>query len=122
MILLFGDKAKANSAGKSSKTRNNPVENSGILAHNNGVRNSLLTASEYDMYMFSQQAEINYEAYSQMAYTGVDSGFMSAFASAISTLGESGYSDGSSSFGGDCSCSFSSGASFSSGGSFSSVC
>ncbi len=115
MILLFGDKTRTGSTRKNSNI-NNPVENSGILANGGYQVKSLLAANEYDIYMFSQQAEIDYSQYSDYGSDIAYSGFMSSFADAYSTLGD--YSSDSfssvSSFGGDCSCS--------SCGSFSSVC
>ena len=117
MILLFGNKTRTSSTRKNSNINNNPVENSGILANNGNHVKSLLAANEYDIYMFSQQAEIDYSQYSDYGSDIAYSGFMSSFADAYSTLGD--YSSDSfssvSSFGGDCcsSCSC---------GSFSSVC
>lgn len=112
MILLFGEKAsKSHSAHKNSNIKNHPVENSGILA-NRSIMRGLLDANEYDTYMFSQQAEIDYSMYSENGVATI--GFMSEFSDAISTLSEgAGYS--ADSFGGcDCSCSCS--------GSFASFC
>lgn len=117
MILLFGNKSKTSSTRKNSGI-NNPVENSGILAKSNNPVKSLLAANEYDIYMFSQQAEVDYSQYSDFGNDVAYSGFMSSFANAYSTLGECSGDTSSfssvSSFGGDCSCS--------SCGSFSSVC
>ena len=119
MILLFGDKAnKTHSSHKNGNVRNNPVENSGILANKSTGTISLLDANEYDIYMFSQQADIDYSQYTDDGGYYLSSiGFMSEYSEAISSMG----SDSSiSSFGGDCG-----GASYScscSSGSFSSVC
>lgn len=114
MILLFGEKAaKSNSTHKNSNIKNHPVENSGILA-NRSIMRGLLDANEYDVYMFSQQAEIDYSMYSEGDNSIASIGFMSEFSDAVSTLSEGvGYS--ADSFGGcDCSCSCS--------GSFASFC
>lgn len=104
MILLFGQ--KASKSGKSSNIKNHPVENSGILA-NKTPAPSLLAANEYDMYMFSKQAEIDYSQYSDdggFAFTG--EGLMSDYASALAFIdGSDGVSYSAASFGGDFSCS-----------------
>ncbi|MBP3821272.1 hypothetical protein J6G99_06475 [bacterium] len=116
MILLFGE--KANKSHKNSNIKTHPVENSGILAMHKNDITSLLDANEYDTYMFSQQAEIDYSMYaSDSSYVSYNTGFMADFANAYSTLGESTGFSSSASFdcGGGCS-------SFSSCGSFSSVC
>lgn len=121
MILLFGDKAnKTHSSHKSGNVKNNPVENSGILASRGNNTTSLLDANEYDTYMFSQQANIDYSQYTDdYGYSLASIGFMSDYSEAVSFMG----TDGSfASFSGDCggaacSCSCSCGSS-----SFSSVC
>ena len=123
MILLFGEKAnKSHSSHKSGNVKNNPVENSGILAYNNAKCNSLLDANEYDMYMFSQQANIDYSQYTDDGgYALSCISFMSDYSQAVSAIGTE---VSTSSFGGEfggcvssssscCSCSC---------GSFSSVC
>lgn len=114
MILLFGE--KASKSRKNSNIRNHPVENSGILANkNNSGIISLLAANEYDIYMFSQQAAIDYSQYSDDYTYGGDTTFVSNYSLALSTLESSdcgGYSSVSS-FSCDCS---------SSSGSFASVC
>jgi len=113
MILLFGEKAsKSKSAGRSNNIKNHPVENSGILA--NKGRTSLLAANEYDIYMFSQQAAIDYSLYSEDTSVG-DIAFLSDYSTALATFGEGGdcASFSAASFGGDCSCSC---------GGFASVC
>lgn len=117
MILLFGEKAKTNSSSKNSNIKNHPVENSGILAMN-GKHNtlSLLDMNEYDSYMFSQQAEIDYSMYSDDGmFYNTESGFMSSFANAVSVLADASADCSFASFSSGCECSCSS-------GSFSSVC
>lgn len=122
MILLFGSKAsRSASSNKNSNIKNNPVENSGILAmgSNGGVR-SLLTVAQYDSYTFSNPVDIDYSMYSDFTETsdGADySGFMGSFSSAVATLGDCGFSTGSD-------CGFSSGSSCESScsSSFSSFC
>ena len=115
MILLFGE--KAHKSQKNSNIKNHPVENSGILARNNHTK-SLLAANEYDMYMFSVQAEIDYAQYANCENFIASSGYISEYSQAMSEMGE--ISSYSSTFGGDCGSSFSS---FSCGdcGSFTSV-
>ncbi len=104
MILLFGQ--KASKSGKSSNIKNHPVENSGILA-NKGAAPSLLAANEYDMYMFSKQAEIDYSQYSDSGeFSFAGEGFMSEYSSALAFIdGSDGASYSAASFGGDFSCS-----------------
>ena len=115
MILLFGE--KANKSHKNSNIKNHPVENSGILAMHKNDITSLLDANEYDTYMFSQQANIDYSMYTEGTNAAAyDCGFMADFANAYSTLGESSVLTSSASF--DCG----GGCSFSSCGSFSSMC
>ena len=109
MILLFGEKAKAHSTSKNSNIKNNPVENSGILASRQNNINSLLDMNEYDTYIFSQQAEIDYSMYASEGSYIADSGFMSSFANAVSVLSECGSYDSSfASFSSGCDCSCSS--------------
>lgn len=114
MILLFDSKAsKSASTNKSTKVRNNPVENSGILAMNMNDAKSLLTMGEYDTYVSSNPVAIDYSMYANSGdYSETDGGFMSDFSNAVATLGDCGFSAGSF---GDASCS-------SSSGSFASVC
>ena len=115
MILLFGEKAHKSS--KSSNIKNHPVENSGILAKSNQPK-SLLAANEYDMYMFSVQAEIDYAQYAGTENYIANAGYVSEYSQVMDGMSEIGsYSE---SFGGDFSGSFSS---FSCGdcGSFSSI-
>ena len=116
MILLFGE--KAHKSHKNSNIKNHPVENSGILARSNQPK-SLLAANEYDLYMFSVQAEIDYSQYAGTENYIASSGFVSEYSQALSGMSEMGsYSEGS--FGGDFGGGFSS---FSCGdcGSFTSV-
>lgn len=88
MILLFGEKAlKANATRKNTNIKNHPVESSGILARGTMTR-GLLDANEYDTYMFSQQAEIDYSQYSENESSIASVGFMSEFSEAISLLGD----------------------------------
>lgn len=95
MILLFGETnktASTSSTKKSNTSKNNPVENAGILAM--GFGNSLLSANEYDSYSFSTPTAINYSDYSEGETFG-DCGFMSDFSSAVATIGDCGsFSDG----------------------------
>ena len=115
MILLFGE--KAHKSNKNSNIKNHPVENSGILAKSTQPK-SLLAANEYDMYMFSVQAEIDYAQYAGEGYVLADAGYVSEYSQALTGMSEIGsYTE---SFGGDFGGSFSS---FSCGdcGSFSSV-
>lgn len=120
MILLFGEKAqKTNSARRSSNIKNHPVENSGILANRSNVMPSLLDANEYDMYMFSVQADIDYSKYADslnpymggytseysIAMNGMSdcSSYVSSFTGDGSFSGSSvGGSFGGGSFGGSC--------------------
>ncbi len=119
MILLFGDKAnRQNSMTKSSTSKtnhvkNNPVENSGILAMTPSVAKGLLTMGEYDTYISSNPTVINYAAYASYESTDDNCGFMSDFSAAFSALGDGGFASGF----GDCGCSCAS----SSAGSFCSV-
>lgn len=110
MILLFGN-TKSSSTRKNTNIKNHPVENSGILANRTPMR-SLLAPTEYDMYMFSKQAEIDYSMYSEnnsMA-TAAGTWFMSDFSEAYTALNdgmgfsECGFSDTSFGGGDCCSC------------------
>ena len=115
MILLFGEKAHKSS--KNSNIKNHPVENSGILARSNQPK-SLLAANEYDIYMFSVQAEIDYTQYANEGYVMANTGYVSEYSQVMDGMSEIGaYTE---SFGGDFGGSFSS---FSCGdcGSFTSV-
>lgn len=95
MILLFGEKAHKSS--KNTNIKNHPVENSGILARNTQPK-SLLSANEYDMYMFSVQAEIDYSQYAGTE-NYIASGYVSEYSQALTGMSEIGtYSE---SFGGD---------------------
>lgn len=115
MILLFGEKAaKSSSSNKTNNVKNHPVENSGILAMSASDAKSLLTMGEYDTYVFSNPAAIDYSMYSDSDYSSCDSGFMSEFSAAVAFLGDCGFSTGAS-FDGGCASSCSS-------GSFASVC
>lgn len=115
MILLFGEKAHKSS--KNSNIKNHPVENSGILAKSTQPK-SLLAANEYDMYMFSVQAEIDYAEYAGEGYVLASAGYESEYSQAMNGMSEIGsYTE---SFGGNFGGGFSS---FASGdcGSFTSV-
>ena len=115
MILLFGEKAsKSKSSGRSTNIKNHPVENSGILANRGKSVISLLDANEYDIYMFSQQASIDYSLYTEDPTAG-NIAFLSDYSTALATFGEGGSfaSFSAASFGGDCGCSC---------GGFASVC
>lgn len=120
MILLFGEQAaKTKASSKSSTVKNQPVENSGILAMSMSDAKSLLTMGEYDTYISSSPVAIDYAMYATSDYSEADSdgGFMSNFSAAVAFLGGDGGFFGGSSFdcgGGSFSCS--------SGGSFASVC
>lgn len=120
MILLFGNKAnKQNSMTKASTSKtnqikNNPVENSGILAMTPSVAKGLLTMGEYDTYIFSNPTVINYAAYANYESSSEDCGFMSDFSAAVAVLSDGGFSGGFGDCG--CSCSNSSCSSFSSVG------
>ncbi len=106
MILLFGNKANKQhtmstaSTSKSNSVRNNPVENSGILAMTPFEAKSLLTMGEYDTYISSNPTVINFAAYATYESTGEEGGFMSDFAAAVAVLSDGGFSSGFS----DCSC------------------
>lgn len=120
MILLFGNKAnkqnsmKTASTSKNNHVKNNPVENSGILALTPFSAKSLLTMGEYDTYISSNPTVINYAAYADYdSDTVADCGFMSEFSTAISVLSDGGFGGCY----GDCGCSCAS----TSSGSFSSV-
>ena len=121
MILLFDSKAsKSTASAKSSKVRNNPVENSGILAMNMNDAKSLLTMGEYDTYVSSNPVAVDYAMYSNFSdfsdFSNSDSGFMSEFSDAVATLTDGGFGAfGGFSAGADCGASCSS-------GSFASVC
>ena len=115
MILLFGEKAhKSASARKNGNVKNNPVENTAILAMNSGYK-SLLSVKEYDMCDFSQNYPIDYSMYGEDGSALPCMAFMSEFSDAIATLGDYAFSGF-----GDCSCG--GGFSGSSSSSFSSVC
>ncbi len=103
MILLFGEKA-SKSTGKRVNIKNNPVENSGILANRGKSVVSVLDANEYDIYIFSQQAEIDYSDYSDNLAFGGEIGYNSDYSTALSFV-EGCFSDSSFSSlsGGDCS-------------------
>ncbi len=118
MILLFGEKAtaKANSTRKHSNVKNNPVENSGILAMN-GRNPYMLNSAEYDTYSFSTQYPVDYSLYSDDGgYYISNISFLSSFEGASDASFSAGASFGGFSGGGDC-CASSCG-----GGGFSSVC
>lgn len=118
MILLFDSKAsKSTASAKSSKVRNNPVENSGILAMNMNDAKSLLTMGEYDTYVSSNPVAVDYAMYSNSSdFSNSASGFMSEFSDAVATLTDGGFGGfGGFSAGADCGASCSS-------GSFASVC
>lgn len=125
MILLFGEQAskssKTSKSNKNTNVRNNPVENSGILAMSLSDAKSMLSMGEYDTYVSSSPVAVDYSMYSNSDFdSSSDTGFMSGFSSALATLGtNAGFT--SAGFAG---CGFSAGASFStgaSGSSFSSV-
>jgi len=111
MILLFGE--KAHKSGKSTNIKNQPVENSGILAMNRNNAKSLFDANEYDTCEFSNPAFVDYTMFGEGVCGEV--AFLGGFSEAVSTLSSSGFDGGFASFGGGdcCSCSCSS---------FSSVC
>ena len=94
MILLFGDKAtKTAATNKSSNVKkNNPVENSGILAMGLGNAKSLLTVGEYDTYVSSNPTAVDYAMYANESFTDSDSGFMRDFSAAVAVLGDCGFS------------------------------
>jgi hypothetical protein len=97
MILLFGE--KASKSHKNTNIKNHPIENSGILARSTQPK-SLLAANEYDMYMFSVQADIDYSQYFNSDYTMGNSNYVSEYSLALSGMSEvASYSDCS--FGGD---------------------
>lgn len=116
MILLFDSKAsKSTASAKGSKVRNNPVENSGILAMNMNDAKSLLTMGEYDTYVSSNPVAVDYSMYSNSSDysdSSSDTGFMSNFSNAVETMTDGGF--GGFSAGSDCGAS--------SSGSFASVC
>jgi hypothetical protein len=89
MILLFGDNStKTSSARKNSSVKNSkPVENSGILAMGLSQAKSLLTIGEYDTYVFSNPAVVDYSMYSESETSSEDCGFMSEFSAAVAFLG-----------------------------------
>ncbi len=109
MILLFGEKAaKSQSSRKNTNVNNNPVENAGILAMNMSEAKSLLTMGEYDTYISTNPAAIDYSVYANCDFSaGEDSGFMSDFSAAVAVLGDCGFGGGF-----DCGGSFSAGSSF----------
>ena len=96
MILLFGEKAHKSS--KNSNIKNHPIENSGILARGNQPK-SLLAANEYDMYMFSVQAEIDYAQYAGTENLISSTGYISEYSQAMTGMSEIG--SYTSSFGAD---------------------
>lgn len=103
MILLFGEKAHKSS--KNSNIKNHPVENSGILARSTQPK-SLLAANEYDMYMFSVQAEIDYAQYAGTENFIASAGYVSEYSQALTGMSE--MSSYAQSFGGDFGSGFSS--------------
>lgn len=117
MILLFGKQAaKASNTTRNTNVKNQPVENSGILAMGLSEAKSLLTVGEYDTYISSNPSVIDYAMYANYEFTDAnDSGFMGEFSAAVAVLGDMGFSAG----GFDCGASASSGSSC---GSFASVC
>lgn len=123
MILLFGNKqAKTNNnASKANKTqnvRNNPVENSGILAMSLSQAKSLLTMGEFDTFISSHPVAIDFAMYSNCDFeSSENSGFLSSFSSAVAFLGDCGFSSG----GFDCGGASFAGASCGASSSFSSV-
>lgn len=102
MILLFGNKAnKTQASHKNNHVKNNPVENSGILAMTPSEAKSLLTMGEYDTYISSNPVAINYAMYAASEFdSSDDSGFMSEFSAAVAILGDcgGGFDCGSASF------------------------
>ncbi len=117
MILLFGNKAaKASTTNKNSNVKNNPVENSGILAMGASEAKSLLTIGEYDTYISSNPSVINYAMYSDYEFSSDSdtSGFMGEFSAAVAVLGDCGFSAGGFDCGGASSYSGSSSTSFAS--------
>lgn len=114
MILLFGDKAAKSRSSKTNNTnniKNHPVENSGILAMNLSDAKSMLTMGEYDTYISSNPAAIDYSMYANYDFTDSEnSGFMGEFSAAVAMLGsDCGFSIGGGFGGFDCGggCSFS---------------
>lgn len=118
MILLFGKQAaKASSTTKTNSVKNQPVENSGILAMGLSDAKSLLTIGEYDTYISSNPSVVDYAMYANCDFSDSEgSGFMGEFSAAVAVLGDMGFSSGGFDCGG--------GSSFSgsSCGSFASVC
>ena len=96
MILLFGNKAAKNSSThKTNSVKNQPVENSGILAMNQSEAKSLLTMGEYDEYISSNPTMVNYSLFSGSEYSQIsNSGFLSEFSAAISVLGDCAFASG----------------------------
>ncbi len=99
MILLFGDKAAKSRSSKTNNTnniKNHPVENSGILAMNLSDAKSMLTMGEYDTYISSNPAAIDYSMYANCDFTDSESsGFMGEFSAAVAMLGgDCGFSAG----------------------------
>jgi len=117
MILLFGEtaKSKTSSTKKTNSSKNNPVENAGILAMGYGTSKSYLAANEYDTYLFSTPAVVNFTDYAGCdSFDTASVGFMSDFSSAVATIGDcggfsGGFSASASSFSGGASCSSSCG-------------
>ena len=106
--------ASSSKAGKS-------VETAGSLAM---WQQSAINAAMYDSFNSSNPFTVDYAAFGISADTVACSSFLNSFSSALSTLGDSGFSDGGS---GSCDCggggSFSAGGGGScGGGSFSSTC
>ena len=122
MILLFGNKANKQhtmataSTSKSNSVKNNPVENSGILAMTPSQAKSLLTMGEYDTYISSNPTIINFAAYASYEASGEDCGFMSDFSAAVAMLSDGGFGGGFSDCACACACSSAGASSFSSVG------
>lgn len=112
MILLFGKQAAKSSAStKTNNVKNNPVENAGVLAMGLSEAKSLLTIGEYDTYISSNPAAIDYAMYANCDFSDSEnSGFMSEFSTAVAVLGDCGFGGGD--FGGSASFSGSSCGSF----------
>ena len=118
-------KSSHQGANKSDRAQNSnkpgqSVETAGSLAL---WQQSLINAAIYDSFVSGNPFAVDYTAYGISADTVAYSGFLSSFSSAMSVLGDSGFSEGgfSGSFGGGGS--FSAGGGFSGGGgSFSSTC
>lgn len=117
-------KSSNSGANKSSRAQSNnkpgqSIETAGSLAM---WQQSAINAAMYDSFSSSNPFTVDYAAFGISADTVACSSFLNSFSNALSTLGDSGFSDGSS---GDCGGggSFSAGGGgFSGGGSFSSTC